>query len=884
MLDDLFFRARALFRRNEAEADLDGELQFHLAKETEKYEAAGMPRAAAIRRARLALGGLDQTKEICRDARGVNWVETMIRDIRDAVRSLLAQPLFSLTVIVSLALGIGANVAIYSLLRVTLWKPLPVEHPDEIVHLERVSPDDPGGAWGYSYVLFHLLRDAAKPGGDVVAESGIGWNWFGLNPDSRERAVGTSVSGNFFSGLNIDAFAGRLIHPDDDDVLGGRRIAVLSYDFWTRRFQSDRSILGRTVYYREIPYTVVGIAPPRFTGIEAGTPIDIWVPISTDVPIGWLTDPLDYWLRLLARIPPGTDTTQIQTRLDNLFRSHLREAVMPTVSPGYRSMIGAQHLLLRPARAGLSTLGRRYEEPLLILLGSVVLILLICCANVANLILARNRARQVEIAVRRALGASRGRIASRLFAESLLLALAGTAAGLLVAANVSPLLIALLPASNPPISFNLRPDAAVLGFAAVLGLGTALIFGVVPAFRASEAGEALTLKSGSRVSRRSAAGKSLVAAQLALSLVLMISAGLFLDTVRNMNSTDLGFQPEKITAFDLALPKDRTDQQRRRVFNDLRNRLNHMPRIVSVSWAWPIFYGQYGWSNNIVVEGRTAPGENNETGMIAAGPELAAAMGIRLLQGRFLNERDVMSSARVAVVNESFARRYFGTASPLGGHVAIRSGLDSREIVGVVGDVRHQGPRNPAAPEVYVPVFQGGNFLVRSDAGPAALATLIRRVASEVDKSAQISGIRPYQVDVEDLANRERMIAALSTAFGGLALLLSAVGLFGVMAYSVARRVPELGIRLALGAQRSDVQFLILKETLILVVLGTAIGSAVAFASTSFVKGLLYGVTPVDPWIFAGAAVVLALVAGLAGFLPAWRASRIDPVVSLKYE
>lgn len=885
MLRDFLFRLRTLLRRSRAESDLDEELRFHLEREAEKYGSAGIPAEEARRRARLAFGGLDQTKESCRDVRGVAWLETIARDCRHALRVLRAQPLFTATVILSLTLGIGANIAIFSLLRAALWKPLPVEHPEQIVHLERVSPDDPEGGMGYSYVLYQLLKDAAKPDAGVVAKSGYGMSWFGASADSRERVAGESVSGNFFTGLRVRPFAGRLLVPQDDIGPAGRNVAVLSYDFWMRRFQGDRSVLGRSIYFREAPFTVIGIAQPGFNGVEAGTAIAVWVPISADpdIPKQWLTDPKDYWLRLLARVPPGSYSGNLTARLDNRFRSHSQQVIIPGASPHYKPLIAAQHLYLRPASAGLSTLGRAYEQPLLILLGAVILVLLIGCANVANLIMARNRARETELAVRRALGASRGRITSQLFVESLILALSGAAAGVLLAAELSRLLITLLPASQPPITFDLKPDFVMLTFAAGLGIATALLFGLLPGFHASGAAD---LRTGMRVTRRSAAGHLLVTGQLALSLVLMIGAGLFLDTVHNLSSADLGFHPESVTTFDLSLPKAMPADRRRKVFDDVHNRLNHVPGIAAATWAWPTVFSPWGWSNNIQVEGSpVGPGGDNETDLIAAGPDFAEAMGMTLLQGRFLTEKDVMNDAPVAVVNEAFARDYFGGGSPLG-HRVTTPGTHSvpREIVGVVRNVRHHGPRNLFSRMVYVPVFREGAFFVRSSMSPAFLAPLIRTAASAADKSAQVDDIGPFETVVDDMSNRERMVAALSTCFGGMALLLSAIGLFGVMAYAVACRTQELGIRLALGAQRSNVQWLILRETVVLIVVGAAIGAAAAFALTRLLTGLLYGVKPIDIHVFAGAAFILALVGAVAGFLPAWRASRIDPVVSLRYE
>lgn len=894
MLDDLIFRIRALFRRARAESDLDDELRFHLERETEKYQAAGMSREEATRRARLALGGLDQTKEICRDARGVNWIETIARDIRRAARVLLARPLFTATVIISLSLGIGANVAIFSLLRVALWKPLPVEHPEQIVHLQRPLPEVPGEEYSDSYMLFRELRDAARPDAEVFAKAETALVKFGLDAESRERATGEAATANYFAVLGVRPFLGRLFQPDDDSINGGRRVAVLSYRFWAERFQSDPSALGKTVFYKETPYTIVGVAEPGFNGVDAQAATDIWVPVTADVPKNWLPDVHTNWLRLLARVPPGVNRRQLASKLDDRFRAHVRQQMLPGLNAHYKRILESQRLILLPASSGFSTLGRRYEEPLLILMGVVALVLLICCANVANLVMSRNRARQTEIAVRRALGASRSRIASQLFVESLMLSLAGTVSGLLLAIVATRLLISLLPPSQPPLAFDETPDLSVFAFAAALGLATALLFGLLPALRASDAhgaNEIVALRSGARVSGRSFAGKLLVVGQLALSLLLVIGAGLFLNTIRNLKAIDLGFQPANVTTFSLVFPKSTPSAHIKQTFDGVRQKLAHLPGILDATWVWPGIYGYGGLDNSISIEGLpTSASEDNEAAILFPGPDFFQVMRMTFVRGRPLDATDMDANPPVAVVNESLARHYFGDASPLGRVIRLSDpAAPPYRIVGLVHDAKHWGARAAPWRTIYLPSFRQGSFLVRTSlapttANPASLAFMIRGVVSSVDTSAQVEQIRSVEGIVDDMASRERMTAALSAFFGVVALLLSAIGLFGVMAYNVARRTSELGIRLALGAQRSDVQWMILRETMILVLAGTGIGAAAASVFTRFVSGMLYGVKPADPHIFAGAIFVLALTGAVAGFLPAWRASRIDPVVSLRYE
>jgi len=647
-------------------------------------------------------------------------------------------------------------------------------------------------------------------------------------------------------------------------------------------------VLGRTIFYKETPYTVAGVAQAGFDGIESEARVDVWVPVASDVPSqAWLVSPQISWLKLVARIPSANDPRRVEGALEAAFRAHVTEKLLPrTRQPHFRAVFEAQYLKLRPASAGLSTTGRKYQEPLLILMAVVALVLLISCANVANLAMARNRARRNQIAVRLALGASRGRIVSQLLTECLLLAFCGTACALVLAEWSCHLLILLLPEAQPPLAYDIRPDSATLAFAAAAGVVTAILFGLGPALRASRGGANPTVGTGARTTGRFLAGRALVAGQLALSLLLLTGAGLFLATVRNIAAIDLGFQPEGVATFDVSFPKGMTDPQVVQADEAIRERLLASPGVAAASYAYPDVYGNGGWSLGVEVEGRAgAPGEDNETGVIGAGPGFFETMRLPLLQGRYLTVRDLAGASPVAVVNERFARYYFGAASPLGRRIKL-GGADQpfREIVGVVRDARHYGAREPVWRMAYLPASQEGSFLVRGRGGAHALGGIIRSAVSGSGSSAQVERVGPLQDIVDALAGRERMIAALSAAFGALAALLASIGLYGVMAYGVAGRTPELGIRIAVGAQPSDVVRLILKETMQLVAAGGCAGLAAAAALTRLVSSMLYGVRPDDPGILAGSALVLAAVALVAGYLPARRASRIDPTVALRHD
>src|SRR5258706_5891687 len=482
--------------RKDRERELNAELSFHREQQLQEYLAAGMHPVEARRRVRIEFGGTEQIKEECRDVRPVRWLETAAKDLRYAFRTLRASPLFTLTAVLSLALGIGANTAIFTLLHAALWKPLPVRDPHQIFHLLRASTNELDTDYSTSYVLYQQLSQAGASFGNLFATGSFGLRKFGLESDSAERVTGQAVSANFFSVLRIEPALGRLFEAKDDSILGGNRVAVLSHAFWTRRFQASPTILGKTIFYKETDFTVVGVAQPRFAGVEAEAPIDLWVPVTADAPKDWLNNPHTSWLNILGRLRPGASAARAEAVFQNVFRSHVQRELFPGESSHFKAILEAQHLSLRQASSGLSTTGRKYRKPLFLLMGVVALVLLISCANVANLVLARNAARQHEITVRLALGAGRARIAGQLFTESLLLALLGAAGGVMLAAWSSRVLIAMLPQSRVQLAFDVRPDLAVLGFTAAVAAVTAILFVLAPAPRAWRRGVRVPNRAG----------------------------------------------------------------------------------------------------------------------------------------------------------------------------------------------------------------------------------------------------------------------------------------------------------------------------------------------------------------------------------------------------
>ena len=875
--------------------ELADEIEAHIAERVDELREAGMGEREARQRARREFGNATLYAEISREAWGWTRIERIAKDFRHALRTLRASPLFTVTAVLSLSLGIGANTAIFTLLYASLWRPLPVQDPRQIFQLVRASPGSESWAeYSYSYPLFQQLSESAEGVGEVFAKGGFGAEKFGVDGASNERVAGEAVSANFFSALGVDPLLGRVFEARDDSVLGGNHVAVLSRDFWVRRFQSNPSILGKTILYNETAYTVVGVAQPGFTGVDAEASIEVWVPLTSSVDKGWLTEPNVNWLRLLVRLRSGVVPAQAQARFEGVFRAHLADKLLPGASPHWKPVLASQRITLRAAYSGVATTGRKYEKPLLVLLGLVALVLLIACGNVANLILERNAARQREITLRLALGAGRGRIVSQLFTESVLLAVAGAGCGVLLAAWGTRLLISFLPQASLPLAFDLRPGLVVLGFTACTAAVTAMLFGLGPALRACVANADLSLRGGQRVTGTSLGGRLLVAGQLALSLLLLIGAGLFLSTLRNLKTTDLGFRPENVVTFDLSFPKATAEDRVRQTYTRIKERLESHAGVVVASYAWPSIYGHGGWSGGIAVEGHTAGrGEDNDVGMIAAGPGFFEAIGLGLLRGRYLNAQDQSGKLPVAVVNESFARYYFGSKPAVGRRITLAAdGQPQREIVGVVRDAKHYGVRENAGRMVYVPGWKvaGGesSFFIRADLNARLLSDMIRAEVTAADKIAQVEKIRPFEMDVNDMVSQERLTAALSSVFGALAVVLAAVGLYGVVAYGISRRTNEFGIRMALGAQRGDVQRLVLRQTIPLIAAGVAAGvvGAITLAHLldAVISGMLYGVKPVDIAVFAGSTLLLAAVALLAALVPAKRASRIDPMIALRYE
>ncbi len=869
--------------RGRRQREIEKELRFHIESQVEENVRAGMTPAEARRQAILTFGGPTHIREECWELRPLAWLGTLWADLVYAVRTLRSSPLFTLTAVLSIALGAGPNAAIFTLLHAALWKPLPVPRAGELYQL--VRSDGVEDDFHYSWPLYQEFRAAAAPYGMLFGRGEPGSRRFSAGAADQERVIGEAVSGDYFPALEVHAQTGRLLETRDDRT--PQPNIVLSYSFWVRRFHAEPSIIGKIVQYDEMPFRVIGVAQARFAGVDAGIASDVWVPVR--VVDRQMTDggPNVSWLSMIVRT---RDARPCGAAIEARFRRHVAEELLPgQTEPRYIRSLGAQHIRLRPAASGLASEGRLYERALLVLMGIVTIVLLISCANVANLLLARNVSRRQEMAVRIALGAGRTRLASQLLSESLLLALAGTAAGLAIGIWSCRLVLQLLSPSEARLDFALRPDGTVLAFAAVMAMATALVCSIGPVWSAWKSGAEGLRHDGIRVTERGLGRKILAAGQLALSLVLLMGAGLFLKTLYGLASTDPGFRPERVMAFDFSFPRAASGEHRVRTARQVLDDLNAREGI-SATFTKPGIYENGGWSTSVqTVDNRTLPaGSDAEVQLFGVGPQFFETLGIRMLAGRTLDIHDDKSRAPVAVVNETFAQKYFPGASPIG-HLVIKPTGEkpvATDIVGVARDVKHMGVKERVWPVMYLPALQldglEGTLLVRAALKPAELNSLVRSELRQTDPAAQIESSTTLETVVNAMISRERLVAFLSAALGALAMLLAAVGLYGVMAYNISRRTTEIGIRIALGAQPGDIRRMALGESLRLTGVGMLAGIPGALAAGMLVRGLLYGMSATDPWVLGGAVTTMIVVALFAGWAPAARAARTDPNTALR--
>ncbi|MFY9726749.1 MAG: ABC transporter permease [Bryobacteraceae bacterium] len=832
----------------------------------------------------------------------------MWKDFVYSLRSLLRSPLFTVAAVASLALGIGANTAIFSLLDQVVLRSLPVRDPESLVVLH-TDYNAPGSSTSdnnegvFSYPLYRDLRasDAAFSGILARGGAGVRFAWKG----NTEAAGAELVSGNYFEALGIGAAIGRTLAPSDEGAPDSNPVAVLSHAFWSSHLGADPSILNQTVALNGQPFVVVGIAEAKFHGLMQGNSPDLFVPLTMEKSLianfDVLSDRTTRWLNLFARLKPGESLQRAQAASDVAYHAVVTNEVAQ-MSSMLRSERDRQQFLnhraaLRPAAQGIAELRDKWEKPLRVLTAMVGLVLLIACANVAGLMVARSSGRQREIAIRLALGARRAALVRQLLLEGVILALAGGAAGLVVEHWSTAALLSILPREEAGGWLTASLDLPLLLYAFAISLACGLLFALLPALQATRPDLAPTLKdqalnvaSGGRPARLR---QVLVAAQIALSLLLVVGAGLFSSTAANLLNAHLGFRSSQLLMFSINATLDRPEAAAAAGFyHDLQLRLSSMPNVVGVAAADGGPFSGSTTAGNITVEGYRA-GQDEYTGgtRIAVSPGYFRALAIPLRAGREFTDRDSAAAPKAVLVNETFVKRYFGNANPIGRRLQFGASTPpklDREIVGVVADSRDD-VRDPGHETIYSPYPQWDHparmvFYVRTAGDPGPMAAAVRQATREADPDLPAVKIKTVEVRIRESLYTERLIAILSAAFGVLATLLAAIGLYGVIAYSVARRTGEIGVRMALGALPADVLRLVLAGAVRLAAAGIVIGLAAALAAARLVQSQLFGIAASDPVIYAGAAILLALVALIAAGIPAWRAARIEPVSALKYE
>ena len=829
-------------------------------------------------------------------------------DVKFALRNLRRSPLFALVAISSLALGIGANTAIFTLMDQLMLRLLPVKDPQQLVMISSTGPHmgSNRGTHASSYPMYQDFQQKAPAFSYVFCRLSTPLSVsFG---GQTERVAGELVSGNFFEALGVLPALGRVFTPEQDDrVYKGHPSVVLSYRYWTTRFNSDPAVVGQKIVVNNYPMTIVGVSAPGFGGVDPAASPQVRVPIQMKplMTPGWddIGDRRSQWVQMFARMKPGYTVQSAQASLQPLFMQILRDELtrpeMRDIREYGRQKFLARKVIVETAGNGFSQARRNYATALIVLMCMVGLVLLIACFNVANLLIARAVARQKEIAMRLAVGASRGQLLRQLLVESLLLSVAGGVAGLVLAVAIVRGLLSFLPADSATLTLRATPDPRILAFNAALALGTGLLFGLVPALQAMRLDLWSVLKdvvgavsgSGSSIKLR----KGLVIAQVAFSFLLLAGAGLFVKTLANLKSANTGFRnAENLVTFqvDAALngySVGRVQDFYQRALEDIRA----TPGVTSASFAFiPVLAGNE-WDSTMSVEGHQAKdGEDMQAFMNGISPGYWPTMGVHLLEGRDFDQGDAGKNITKAIVNRAFSTHFFGDQSPIGRHVGFGQGPRSKlniEIVGLVDDSLYEGPREGVRRQVFVPFAQADypgavTFYVRTTMASAGVFPILRRKIADLDAAMPIYEMKTLDQQLDETLSTERLIAILSAAFGVLATILAAIGLYGVMAFVVARRTKEIGLRMALGARRLEVVWMVLKECLALVAIGLAVGVPAAFLLTRYVSAQLYSVQPTDLMSALAALGVLSAVAAGAGFLPARRASTIDPIIALRYE
>ncbi|MGH9395754.1 MAG: ADOP family duplicated permease [Terriglobia bacterium] len=887
MLSDLVYRLRALFQRNAVEGEMNEELRFHLEHEVQKYMQSGLAREEAQRQARLAFGGLDQAKEECRDARGVSFIETTIQDVRYGLRQLRRNPGFTAVAVLTLALGIGATTAIFSVINDTLLKPLPFPDANRLVLVLETfgkGPDNWTVVSAPNYWDFKR-QNTVFEGIAIFDAGGRGYNLSAGSKQEPEQVSGLRVSASFFTVLGVKPLLGRTFLPEEE-MPGKDHEVVLSYGLWKARYGANPALVGKTIKIDGEDFTVVGLMPPRFEFQYGSNQRQLWVPVGyTKTDYGRN----DNRFVCFARLKPEATVAQARVQM---------EAIAQRLVQQYPSKDAGMGATVMPMGSfGLAGLRRA----MLVLLAAVGFVLLIACVNVASLLLARGATRQKEFAIRRALGAQGGRLARQLLTESVLLALFGGASGLLLAAWSAELLPHVLRIEFlylPLRSINaITLDGRVFGFALLVSCLAGVLSGLAPAFGAWRGDVNEPLKESGRGSTRGDGSRlrhALVIAEVALALVVLCGAGLMIESMARLLGVNPGLNPKNVLIMQVSVPQKDIyagPPGLPRFCQQINESIGAVPGVMSVSAMAHLPFEEGVDSRRFQIEGRPAAnsGHMPSANYSVACPNYFRTMGVPVLKGREFTQQDTLTSPGVIVINETMTRRYWPKQDPVGRAIRLGGSDGPRLIVvGVVGDVHHWGLDEGMRPQFFRPYTQAGwpvmSIVVRTTKAPATFAPRIKKALAEVLPDRPVSQVETMEDIVHDSTGSRRFPMILLSAFAFLALILAAVGIYGVVAYSVSQRTHEIGIRMALGAQKRDVLRLVVGQGLALVLIGVGTGIVAALGLTRLMASLLYGVKPTDPLTFIVVSLVLTAVALLACYIPARRATKVNPMEALRYE
>jgi predicted permease len=895
-------RLGMLLRREQVARDLQEEMQLHLDLRSRQQLEAGVTTKDARAAAHRRFGNPTLLREQSYRAWGWSWLESLAQDILYGLRGMLHSPGITLVALLSLALGIGANTAIFSLMDAVMLRSLPVKEPQQLVMLggedESGITSDFGATGLYSYPFYRELQRQNQVFSETAAI-------FSMRSDVHGTVSGRSqaepmhvqlVSGTYFPLLGVQAMVGRTLTDEDDRTQGNHPVAVVSYSWWRKDLARDPHVLDRTLKIGATTFSIVGVAPPEFFGTTVGESPDIWIPLSMveQVPPGFkgcYSENFTESLYILGRLKSGATMAQATTNVNLLYQQIQRNFRGGVLSRDDARALKDAYVPLRSMATGLSGLRRRFSDPLKILMGIAGMVLLIACANIANLLLARSTARTRELAVRQALGAGRGRLVRQLLTESMMLAVAGGALGIVFAAGASRLLLRLVSGGPDVVPLNVSINGSMLLFTLTVTLVTALLFGSIPALRATRLELTQSLKDGqgaAAVRSKGLLAKSLIVSQVAFSLLLVVAAGLFLRSLMNLTRVDLGFDKQNVLFLHLdesSVGYKEEDPRTFALYRQIDEKVSALPGIHGAGFSSFVFH-EGSWNGGVLVPS-TGKGQDVDVKHNVITDGYFAALRIPILAGRNFGPQDTATSRKVTIISERMARTLFPTGNPVGQHYSVgRKG--EHEVIGIVKDVKFGSLDEDPETLDYFPVTQHPMYLndlvVRYTGDPSSISSAVQRAIHKIDHNLPITDVTTLDEWISRSYTDQRVVAQLSTFFGLLAVFLSAIGIYGLMSYVVSRRTNEIGIRMALGAERMHVRWLVMREILILVVIGIAIGVPAVLLSSRLVTHMLFGLSGSNAANLLAAIGVMLVIAAIAGYLPARRASRVDPMIALRYE